>query len=308
MIALDQITKALVNGSIERGGSEDVVLGIRFVNVRNTGVAFSSLQGAGAAHRRSSSRSPSSRLLWYFSRHVGKPLIWLPTGMLLGGALGNVIDRIREGAVVDFIKVVDFWPAFNVADSAVTLGRPAAAVGHGARRCASTSRLSDEGERLDALLAGHLGSRTRAQRLIAAGQVLVDGDARAARATAPRRRGPRRRRAPTCVSRSALGDGPPAPHEVVWEDEHLLVVDKPAGVVVHPAAGHRGGTLVQALAGRAAGGDAMRPGVVHRLDRDTSGLLVVAKGDAVLRALQAALRRARSTASTSRWSRAARPR
>ena len=87
----------------------------------------------------------------------------------------------------------------------------------------------------------------------------------------------------------ALGDGPPAPHEVVWEDEHLLVVDKPAGVVVHPAAGHESGTLVQALAGRAAGGDAMRPGVVHRLDRDTSGLLVVAKSDAVLRALQAAL-------------------
>jgi 23S rRNA pseudouridine1911/1915/1917 synthase len=145
-----------------------------------------------------------------------------------------------------------------------------------------------EGERLDALLAGHLGSRTRAQRLIAAGQVLVDG--------APARKGHKVRggevvdvddtdvRAPI-----APGDGPPAPHEVVWEDEHLLVVDKPAGVVVHPAAGHESGTLVQALAGRAAGGDAMRPGVVHRLDRDTSGLLVVAKSDAVLRALQEGL-------------------
>jgi 23S rRNA pseudouridine1911/1915/1917 synthase len=155
-----------------------------------------------------------------------------------------------------------------------------------------TVAAEDEGARLDALLAGHVGSRTRAQRLIDGGQVLVDG------APAPKRH---RVRAGEVLDvddrdlREPVGAdaGPPAPHEVVWEDEHLLVVDKPAGVVVHPAAGHRGGTLVQALAGRAAGGgvggDPNRPGVVHRLDRDTSGLLVVAKSDAVLRALQAQL-------------------
>jgi 23S rRNA pseudouridine1911/1915/1917 synthase len=79
--------------------------------------------------------------------------------------------------------------------------------------------------------------------------------------------------------------------DVVYEDDHLLVVDKPAGVVVHPSAGHDSGTLAQALAGRAAGGDEdWRPGIVHRLDRDTSGLLVVAKSDAVHRALQDMLR------------------
>jgi 23S rRNA pseudouridine1911/1915/1917 synthase len=145
-----------------------------------------------------------------------------------------------------------------------------------------------EGARLDAFLAGHVGSRTRAQRLVEAGQVRVDGDA------APKRH---RVRAGEVVEVDEAelrepvdpGQGEPAPHEVVWEDEHLLVVDKPAGVVVHPAPGHRGGTLAQALAGRAAGGDPERPGIVHRLDRDTSGLLVVAKGDAVLRALQAQL-------------------
>ena len=79
---------------------------------------------------------------------------------------------------------------------------------------------------------------------------------------------------------------------MLYEDEHLLVVDKPAGVVVHPARGHRGATLAQALAGRAAGGeDPARAGIVHRLDRDTSGLLVVAKSDEVHRALQEAIRR-----------------
>jgi 23S rRNA pseudouridine1911/1915/1917 synthase len=80
------------------------------------------------------------------------------------------------------------------------------------------------------------------------------------------------------------------PFGVAYEDEHLLVVDKPAGVVVHPARGHWTGTLAQALSGRGAGGEeAWRAGIVHRLDRDTSGLLVVAKSDAVHRALKAAL-------------------
>jgi signal peptidase II len=121
VIACDQVTKALVDGNIARGDGEDLVLGIRLVNVRNTGVAFSSLQGAGALIGVIVAIALVA-LLWYFARNAGRPLIWLPTGMLLGGALGNVIDRVREGAVVDFLKVFDFWPAFNVADISVTLG------------------------------------------------------------------------------------------------------------------------------------------------------------------------------------------
>jgi len=81
-----------------------------------------------------------------------------------------------------------------------------------------------------------------------------------------------------------------APFTIAFEDEHLLVVDKPAGVVVHPARGHRTGTLAQALAGRGAGGDEpRRAGIVHRLDHHTSGLLVVAKSDEVHRALKSLL-------------------
>jgi len=82
------------------------------------------------------------------------------------------------------------------------------------------------------------------------------------------------------------------PLTIAYQDEHLLVVDKAAGVVVHPGAGARGGTLVHGLLGTAAGGeDPERPGIVHRLDRDTSGLLVVARSDEAHRRLQAALRR-----------------
>jgi len=144
------------------------------------------------------------------------------------------------------------------------------------------------GGRLDALLAGPLGSRARAQRLIAAGQVTVDG-AIAAKSLKPQvgavieiNEGDSREVLPD--------DGEPADFCIAYEDDSLLVVDKPAGVVVHPARGHSSGTLVQALAGRAAGGDdSERPGIVHRLDRDTSGLLVVARDEKTHRALRAAM-------------------
>jgi 23S rRNA pseudouridine1911/1915/1917 synthase len=82
------------------------------------------------------------------------------------------------------------------------------------------------------------------------------------------------------------------PLRIAFEDEHLLVVDKPAGIVVHPAPGHASGTLVHGLVGRVAGGDVpQRPGIVHRLDRDTSGLLVVARSEEAYRGLRNLVRR-----------------
>lgn len=92
------------------------------------------------------------------------------------------------------------------------------------------------------------------------------------------------------VEDTGAGSGD-VPFEVVFEDEHLLVIDKPAGVVIHPAPGHRGPTLAGALTGRTAGGpDPERAGIVHRLDRDTSGLLVVAKSEEAHAALRRLMR------------------
>jgi 23S rRNA pseudouridine1911/1915/1917 synthase len=153
-----------------------------------------------------------------------------------------------------------------------------------------TATAADAGQRLDALLAGPLGSRSRAARLIDAGAVMVDGRPRPKRHVVAD--GER------IVVDDAADAPPPAPVDlgagvsfaVPYEDEHLLVVDKPAGLVVHPARGHLTGTLAQALEGTAHGGeDGWRAGLVHRLDRDTSGLLVVAKSDAVHAALKEAL-------------------
>jgi 23S rRNA pseudouridine1911/1915/1917 synthase len=145
---------------------------------------------------------------------------------------------------------------------------------------------AEAGERLDVALAGReeVGSRAQAQRLIDAGRVLVDGRAR-----------PKRHVLSAGEEVDVEPDEPAETEEapefgVPYEDEHLLVVDKPAGLVVHPAPGHRGPTLVQALSGRAAGGDdPLRPGIVQRLDRDTSGLMVVAKSEPAFQELKRAI-------------------
>jgi signal peptidase II len=120
VIALDQATKQLAVHSVERGMSENVFFGVNIVNSRNTGVAFGALQGGGLIVSVLIALS-LALLLAYFALHVSTPGLWLPVGMLFGGALGNVIDRIREGAVIDFIDPV-LWPAFNLADASIVLG------------------------------------------------------------------------------------------------------------------------------------------------------------------------------------------
>ena len=142
------------------------------------------------------------------------------------------------------------------------------------------------GERLDVFLAPHAGSRAAAQRLIDGGHVTVDGAVRPKRHVLAGGELVRVEEAEAAAPPAAVPD---ADFAVAWEDEHLIVVDKPAGVVVHPARGHAEGTLAQALADRVAGGDPERAGIVHRLDRDTSGLLVVARSEPVHAALKAQL-------------------
>ena len=121
VIVLDQVSKHAVRRSIVPGEERRFLPGIQFVNTRNRGVAFGFLPGnhlgvtilIGLA---------LLLLLVYFARHATEPLIWLPTGMLIGGALGNIADRVRDGAVTDFIKLPLGWPPFNLADTSITLG------------------------------------------------------------------------------------------------------------------------------------------------------------------------------------------
>jgi len=155
----------------------------------------------------------------------------------------------------------------------------------------------DEGAtgRLDRFIATSLDlSRTRVQGLLAEGRVTVDG--RVAKKSDPASPGTKIQ---VVVPPAQPVDMLPEeiPLDVVFEDAHLAVVNKAAGMVVHPAPGHRTGTLVNALLWRMPDiegvGGRLRPGIVHRLDRDTSGLLVVAKTDLAHRTLSDALRRRR---------------
>jgi len=119
-VAADQAVKALVRSAIERGDAVELFLGIQIVNVRNRGIAFG-LFANGGALLVLFALAALVALLVFFARHRDRPLVWLPTGLLIGGATGNLIDRAREQAVTDFIDL-PAWPAFNIADIAITLG------------------------------------------------------------------------------------------------------------------------------------------------------------------------------------------
>ena len=120
VVAADQASKALVRGSIGRTERVDVLPGLHLVNTRNSGVAFGFFSGGGAVVAAVAALALIA-LLAFFATHLRRPLVWLPTGLLLGGAAGNLIDRTRQGFVTDFIDL-PFWPAFNLADSCITIG------------------------------------------------------------------------------------------------------------------------------------------------------------------------------------------
>ena len=120
VVALDQITKQIAASSIARGDSVNVFFELDISNVRNKGVAFGALKGAGLLVLALTLLALGALLL-YFALNPTKPMLWLPVGMIAGGALGNLADRAREGAVIDFIDPM-FWPAFNIADASIVIG------------------------------------------------------------------------------------------------------------------------------------------------------------------------------------------
>ena len=120
VVALDQVTKQIAANNIDRGEDVAVFPGLEITNTRNTGVAFGAFEGGGAIVGALIALA-LVLLVGYFWIHRDMPWLWLPVGLLLGGALGNLADRAREGAVIDFINPVS-WPAFNVADSCIVIG------------------------------------------------------------------------------------------------------------------------------------------------------------------------------------------
>jgi signal peptidase II len=121
VVALDQIAKQIVRDAVIPGEEHRLLPGIEIVDTHNRGVAFGFLPGR---HLLVTALVVLALLVlvFYFLRNSSRPLIWLPTGMVLGGALGNILDRARAGSVTDFVKLPLGWPPFNLADASITLG------------------------------------------------------------------------------------------------------------------------------------------------------------------------------------------
>lgn len=120
VVVADRITKHLVVTGIAVGDTHRFLPGIQLVHYRNSGVAFSFFAGGGSLVTVLTIAALVA-LLVYFARNAGRPGLWVPTGLLVGGAIGNLIDRVQSGSVTDFIKL-PLWPAFNVSDMAITFG------------------------------------------------------------------------------------------------------------------------------------------------------------------------------------------
>jgi signal peptidase II len=120
VVATDQVTKSLVRHNVDLGSRDGVFPGVELVHVRNRGVAFGLFVDGGTLLVIVGVAAVSA-LLVFFATHSRRPLVWLPTGLLLGGAAGNLIDRLDRGYVTDFIDL-PAWPAFNVADVCITFG------------------------------------------------------------------------------------------------------------------------------------------------------------------------------------------
>lgn len=120
LLALDQAAKQIVVHSLARGESRNVFFGIEITNVRNRGVAFGAFGGGGLPVTLLTAAAVSF-LIGYFALHATRPWLWLPVGAIAGGAFGNLLDRVREGAVTDFIDPM-LWPAFNTADIWIVVG------------------------------------------------------------------------------------------------------------------------------------------------------------------------------------------
>ncbi len=239
-------------------------------------------------------------IYFYHKEAKGKPVFKVGLMFLLGGAIGNFIDRLFRGEVVDFVDVLipvinyDF-PIFNIADAALTIAvvilmigliaedKKRKETGETMTQVAYTMEEQQQGERIDKALSSVQSewSRTQIGNWITDGIVKVNGET--VKAKYKVKAGDLVEiDVPEAEPLDVIAEN--LELDIVYEDADVLVVNKPKGMVVHPAPGHMTGTLVNGLMYHCKDlsgiNGVLRPGIVHRIDKDTSGLLMVAKNDA----------------------------
>ena len=286
LIGIDQAIKLWATNVLQPVGAMPLiphVVELRFV--LNPGMAFSLLSGKQLFLIIATSIALIFVAYGLFFRSRGRYLQQAALLLILAGGIGNLIDRVLNGEVVDYINLLFMqFAVFNFADICVCVGVGLWVLVIFLEEREFVVEQETAGQRIDRFLSGEdTGlSRSALQALVADGHVLCNGRLVA--------KSLKLKAGDTIVLE--IPDAKPIeavpqdiPLEIVYEDEHLLVVNKPKGMVVHPAPGNPDGTLVNALLWHCKGslsgiGGEIRPGIVHRIDKDTSGLLVVAKDDA----------------------------
>ena len=296
-IAADQLTKWIVSGRLGLGEAVATIGPFSIHHVQNTGIAFGLFPNSTTAVIGLTGAAVAAMVVFFAHSAQRHPVLSVSLGLVIGGSVSNLVDRVRLGHVTDSSTSTTGRRSTSQTRSSSSASdssspRSLRPTGRAHALAPLRFRVSDAqaGVRLDRVLAERpeISSRALAERLIADGAALVDGERR-----------PKSHRLGGGESvnvdiPAVLALVPEAMDlAVLWEDEHLLVADKPAGLVVHPAGGARTGTLVHGLLelGAEGGDDDDRPGIVHRLDKDTSGLLVVARSDEAHAGLQDMIRK-----------------
>ena len=308
VVVLDQLSKAWLVSTVSPGETLQVIGDyLRLVQSQNSGALFGMFRDQAVVFGLVS-LGVVALIVAYHGRAGRNTYLSVALGLLLGGALGNLIDRFRLRLRRRLGRhghrrhpVLDVQPR-RLGDhrsrsscSSVWPSSRASRNGSGPRPMPEGAVVTGPADPARARRAVGPRRPVRRRRDRAVAELRPEAHLRR---TADRRRASRCGRtrssppAPSCAStcrRSSRSRSPAAPDipiAVVYEDDDLLIVDKPSGLVVHPGPGHSSDTLVNALLGRAGGAEyggiagVARPGIVHRLDRDTSGLLMVAKHDA----------------------------
>ena len=293
LVGIDQAIKLWASTVLQPVGAMPLiphVVELRFV--LNQGMAFSLLSGRQLFLIVATSAALLLVAYGLFFRSRGKYLQQAALLLVLGGGIGNLIDRVLNGEVVDYINLLFMrFAVFNFADICVCVGVALWVLESFLEETHAPKEQREfiveqetAGQRIDRFLSGEdTGlSRSALQALVTDGHVQCNGRTVA--------KSLKLKAGDTILLE--IPDAKPIeavpqdiPLDIVYEDDHLLVVNKPKGMVVHPAPGNPDGTLVNALLWHCKGslsgiGGEIRPGIVHRIDKDTSGLLVVAKDDA----------------------------
>ena len=283
-IIIDQVSKLIVINTLSKTKSVEVIKSFFYLTyTNNNGAAFSILTGKRVILIIVTLIVIGILIYYIRKTKVKENINKIALSLVIGGSIGNLIDRIVRGAVVDFLDFKIFgynYPIFNLADTFIVLGVFLLLISMFRKDKIMIVDINNIGKRIDKYLCDNTEyTRSKIQKMIETGNILVNGNK--VKDSYKVKENDNIEITELIEETDILPEN--IPLDIYYEDDDLIVVNKPSGMVVHPAPGNRAGTLVNALLYHTKNlstiNTLIRPGIVHRIDADTSGLLLVAKND-----------------------------